>query len=198
MKWPYSAWRLWVFDTILNVKSNNRYPASGWKTVIKRKKISSSLWRNWRWIYTKRHAKSPNFLCQSNIAGTCVDVIRNSSEALKFPWFHMRAREKRFWKICTHVQPSTRECNAETRRRAQFYCRSESLVCSNIWRAADWDFLALRSTVDCICRVPFVMTMLSYLRDREWTKARRTVSLKKKKRKSWQISIRQSWDFVFI
>ncbi|KYN40639.1 hypothetical protein ALC56_04948 [Trachymyrmex septentrionalis] len=31
-------------------------------------------------------------------------------------------------------------------RRAQFYCRTESLVCSNIWRAADWDFRALRST----------------------------------------------------
>lgn len=32
--------------------------------------------------------------------------------------------------------------------RAQFYCRSESLVCSNIWRTADWDFRtrALRIT----------------------------------------------------
>ncbi|KYN13091.1 hypothetical protein ALC57_14774 [Trachymyrmex cornetzi] len=30
-------------------------------------------------------------------------------------------------------------------RRAQFYCRTESLVCSNIWRAADWDFRALKS-----------------------------------------------------
>ncbi|KYM96726.1 hypothetical protein ALC62_12518 [Cyphomyrmex costatus] len=29
-------------------------------------------------------------------------------------------------------------------RRARFYCQTESLVCSNIWRAADWDFQALR------------------------------------------------------
>jgi len=94
----------------------------------------------------------------------------NSSETIKFPWSHMHTR-KSFWKICTHVQPSTR--SIAPMRRAQFYCRSKSLVCSNIWRAADWDFQALRSTVDCTWRVPFVMMMLSYLRDRERTKAYR-------------------------
>jgi len=86
-----------------------------------------------------------NILCKhrSNIVKTCVDVIRNSSKAIKFPWFHMHVGE-RFRKICTHVQPSI--VSVTQTRRAQFYCRTESLVCSNIWRAADWDFRALRST----------------------------------------------------
>ncbi|KYM81487.1 hypothetical protein ALC53_08051, partial [Atta colombica] len=96
------------------------------------------------YVFTRRHddrqSKDIQELLDSMLYFCLLALV---IKAIKFPWFHMHVGE-RFRKICTHVQPST--VSVTQTRRAQFYCRTESLVCSNIWRAADWDFRALRST----------------------------------------------------